>query len=63
MKVIEGKLHEDVLVNGNVVSSQTYTPGQVRFICNEVGHHAVSNIHDGNTISLHIYAPGEYVPD
>lgn len=63
MKVIEGRLREDVLVNGEVVSSRKYLPGEVRFICNEIGQHAVYNISDGNTISLHIYAPGEYVPD
>ncbi|NNF35150.1 MAG: cysteine dioxygenase family protein [Saprospiraceae bacterium] len=62
MKVVQGELFEDVIYKGKVVSSKILEPGEVRFICNEMGKHSVRNKSGSNAVSLHIYSPGKYKP-
>ena len=63
VKMIKGSLREELkLADGNESVNQN-SEGAVAYINDKIGIHQVSNVSGENAVSLHLYAPGGYIPD
>ena len=62
VKMLKGSLQEELkLADGNE-SVKHNTEGAVAYINDSIGVHQVKNISEDNAVSLHLYAPGGYIP-
>jgi len=63
VKVLEGRLTEEFRKEeGAAIQVNEYKEGDTVYICNDIGIHRVQNMSTQPTISLHLYAPGDYTP-
>lgn len=63
VKILSGSLTEEVVYNNGEKEIRINTATDVAYIHDAIGKHSVSNDSDQDAISLHLYAPGGYVPE
>jgi cysteine dioxygenase len=62
LKVLSGELTETQFYKNGHSQEKTYKAAQISYIHNHIGVHKVENKGSENAVSLHIYAPGFFVP-
>lgn len=61
LKVLQGKIIEDIYdENLNFIKSNKFNKNDISYIDNNIGYHAITNINNDMTYTLHIYSPPKY---
>ena len=62
VKILKGTLTEEFKKENGEVEVHEYPAGETTYICDKMGTHRVQNSSVESVISLHLYAPGDYIP-
>jgi len=62
-KVIQGKLKETLYDTADIKTSKAVRMIDINhtgYLHNSIGYHKVENVHDGVSLSIHLYSPADY---
>ncbi|MCP4524139.1 MAG: hypothetical protein GY828_08025 [Candidatus Gracilibacteria bacterium] len=64
VKVLEGELCEELYTSKKrKLADSIFRVGDIRYLDDEIGYHKILNKSSRESVSLHIYSPGNYNPD